>query len=103
MDGAASRAHARIIADPAPVVNPFSAYVSHRGTCVSRAQITRDSCSRARQRAEELRASEEYLPLIASAEARKPVGMARPEGSEHASPTIVIEGVAELIAALRAA
>ena len=48
-------------------------------------------------------ASEEYLPLIASAEARKPVGMARPEGSEHASPTIVIEGVAELIAALRAA
>ena len=29
--------------------------------------------------------------------------MARPEGFEHAPPTIVIEGVAELIEALRAA
>ena len=31
------------------------------------------------------------------------VGMARPEGSEHAPPTIVIEGVEELVEALRAA
>jgi hypothetical protein len=31
------------------------------------------------------------------------VVMARPEGSEHAPPTIVIEGVEELVAALRAA
>jgi hypothetical protein len=29
--------------------------------------------------------------------------MARPEGSEHAPPTIVIEGVQELVMALRAA
>jgi hypothetical protein len=29
--------------------------------------------------------------------------VARPEGSEHAPPTIVIEGVEELVAALRAA
>jgi hypothetical protein len=29
--------------------------------------------------------------------------MARPEGSEHALPTIVIEGVEELVEALRAA
>jgi hypothetical protein len=29
--------------------------------------------------------------------------LARPEGSEHAPPTIVIEGVEELVEALRAA
>jgi hypothetical protein len=44
---------------------------------------------------------EEYLPLIASAEAR--VWMARPEGFERAVPTIVIDGVADLIRVLRAA
>jgi hypothetical protein len=31
------------------------------------------------------------------------VVLARPEGFEHAPPTIVIEGVAELVEALRAA
>jgi hypothetical protein len=31
------------------------------------------------------------------------VVLARPEGSEHAPPTIVIEGVEELVKALRAA
>jgi hypothetical protein len=43
------------------------------------------------------------LPLIASAVAHGPVGVARPKGFERAPPTIVIEGVDELVAALRAA
>jgi len=42
-------------------------------------------------------------PLIASAASRDQVGVARPEGSEHAPPTIVIEGVKELVEALQAA
>jgi hypothetical protein len=45
----------------------------------------------------------EYLPLIASATLRARTSVARPEGSEHALPTIVIEGVEELVEALRAA
>jgi hypothetical protein len=48
-------------------------------------------------------AHDEYRLLIASATARTQVAVARPEGSEHAPPTIVIEGVHELVAALRAA
>jgi hypothetical protein len=48
-------------------------------------------------------AHDDYLPLIASATARTQVSVARPEGFEHARPTIVIEGVEELVAALRAA
>jgi hypothetical protein len=48
-------------------------------------------------------APDEYRLLIASAAARSRVGVARPEGLEHASPTIVIEGVEELVKALRAA
>jgi hypothetical protein len=48
-------------------------------------------------------AHDEYRLLIASAAARNRVGVARPEGFEHAPPTIVIEGVDELVAALRAA
>jgi len=48
-------------------------------------------------------ARDEYLPLIASATARDQVGVARPEGFEHAPPTIVIEGVEALVEALRAA
>ena len=47
-------------------------------------------------------AHDEYRLLIASAAARNRVGGARPEGSEH-TPTIVIEGVQELVEALRAA
>lgn len=43
----------------------------------------------------------EYLALVASAEAR--VWMARPEGAERAVPTLKVEGVAELVAALAAA
>jgi hypothetical protein len=46
-------------------------------------------------------AREEYLPLIASAAAR--VWMARPEGSQGAMQTLRVEGVEELIQALRAA
>lgn len=48
-------------------------------------------------------ARDEYLLLVASATARDQVGVARPEGSEHTPPTFVIEGVAELTWALRAA
>jgi hypothetical protein len=48
-------------------------------------------------------AHDEYLPLIASAPAHTMVGVARPEGFEHTPPTIVIEGVAALVEALRAA
>ena len=48
-------------------------------------------------------ARNEYLLLVASATARDQVGVARPEGFEHASPTIMIEGVEELVEALRAA
>jgi hypothetical protein len=48
-------------------------------------------------------AHDEYLPLIASATAHTMVGVARPEGSEHAPPTMVIDGVEELVKALRAA
>ena len=47
--------------------------------------------------------SDDYLPLIASAEAHTQVGMARPEGSERALPTFVIEGVAGLVEVLLAA
>lgn len=46
-------------------------------------------------------ARDEYLPLIASAEAR--VWMARPEGSERAMQTLRVEGVKELVRALVAA
>jgi len=45
----------------------------------------------------------DYLPLIASATAHSPVGVACPRGLEHAPPTIVIEGVAELVEVLLAA
>ena len=48
-------------------------------------------------------AHDEYRLLIASAAAHNRVGVARPEGFEHALPTIVIEGVAKLVEALRAA
>ena len=48
-------------------------------------------------------AREEYLLLVASATARAQVGVARPEGFERTSPTFVIEGVDELVEALRAA
>jgi hypothetical protein len=48
-------------------------------------------------------AHDEYRLLIASAAARNRVGVARPEGLEHAPPTIAIEGVEELVATLRAA
>ena len=49
----------------------------------------------------------QLLPVL-GARGRFPVqgaypGVARPEGSEHAPPTLVIEGVAELVEALRAA
>ena len=46
-------------------------------------------------------ACEEYLSLIASAEAR--VWMARPEGFEPAVQTLRIEGAEELIQAMQAA
>lgn len=46
-------------------------------------------------------ARDEYLPLIASSEAR--VWMARPEGSERAMQTLRVVGVAELVRALLAA
>jgi hypothetical protein len=46
-------------------------------------------------------AREEYLPLIASAEAR--VWMARPEGTQRAVQTLRVEGVQELVRLLRAA
>jgi len=48
-------------------------------------------------------ARDEYIPLVASAVARGQVGVARPEGSEHSLPTMVIEGVDELVEVLRAA
>jgi hypothetical protein len=48
-------------------------------------------------------AHDENRLLIASAAARNRVGVARPDGFEHASPTIMIEGVEELVEALRAA
>jgi hypothetical protein len=48
-------------------------------------------------------ARDEYRLLIASARARDQVGVARPEGSEHAPATILIEGVEELVEALLAA
>jgi hypothetical protein len=44
-------------------------------------------------------ATRSLRPLIPSS----PMAMARPEGSEHAPPTIVIEGVEALVEALRAA
>jgi len=46
-------------------------------------------------------AREEYLPLLASSEAR--VWMARPEGSERAVQTLPVEGVADLVRVLLAA
>jgi len=46
---------------------------------------------------------DEYLLLIASAAARAQAGVARPEGAEHSLPTVVIEGVKELVEALRVA
>jgi len=48
-------------------------------------------------------ARDEYRLLIASATAHAQVVLSRPEGSEHALPTFVIEGVAELIEVLLAA
>lgn len=48
-------------------------------------------------------AHDDYLPLIAPAAARDHIVLARPEGSERVPPTIVIEGVEELVEALRAA
>ena len=46
-------------------------------------------------------ARDEYLRLVASAQTR--VWMARPGGSESAMQTLVCEGVADLVAAIRAA
>jgi hypothetical protein len=48
-------------------------------------------------------ARDEYRLLIASAASRDQVSVARPEGSEHSLPSIVIEGVEELVNALRVA
>jgi hypothetical protein len=45
-------------------------------------------------------ARDEYLPLMASAEAQ--VWMARPEGFERAVQTLRIDGVEELVRAIRA-
>ena len=48
-------------------------------------------------------ANDDYLLLVYSTEARRQVWMARPEGLEHALPTIAIEGVPESVELLRAA